>query len=105
MGGLFDPGKQFPRSVPGGWAGLVSAQSAQKRAAPLDLEQEVQHGIAPLLLQQVQLALRQQAPLHDLRPQSLVVNSLAEVGKVVGDCLFVFLIHLAGLMSCLASLV
>lgn len=40
MGGLFDPAKQFPRSVPGGWAGLVSAQSAQKRAAPMELDQD-----------------------------------------------------------------
>merc|ERR1719336_2529467 len=64
MGGLFDPGKQFPRSVPGGWAGLVSAQSAQKRAAPLDLEQEEAAGLS-----QDQKKLRLQSSMRMLKDE------------------------------------
>ena len=64
MGGLFDPGKQFPRSVPGGWAGLVSAQGAQKRAAPLDLEQEDTAGLS-----QDQKKLRLQSSMRMLKDE------------------------------------
>ena len=72
--------------------------------SPLDLQQEVEQGIAVLLLQQGQLSLRQKTLLQDLRPQSLVVNSLAEEGEVVGDFLFVFLLHLTWQRSCLVRL-